>query len=66
MRNIRISGYIANMAIAPSHPALTAPKAKRVPSNWPEKIHKATKAREAGKEARRGKPVAFPHSFTLR
>ena len=50
---------------APASP-LGHPKGKRAPSGWAEKIAEAIKARDAAKEARRGRPVGFPHAFTKR
>jgi hypothetical protein len=47
-------------------PPLTVPKGKRAPAGWAEKIAEAIKAREEAKEARRGRPVVFPHSFSKR
>jgi hypothetical protein len=48
----------------PAGTPLKPPKGKQVASGWSERIAEAIRARESGKEARRGRPVGFPHSFS--
>jgi hypothetical protein len=45
---------------------VTVPKGRRAPAGWSGKIEEAIKARESAKEARKGKPISFPHAFSKR
>lgn len=45
---------------------LKPPQGKQAPPGWAEKIAEAIDARDSAKEARKGRPVGFPHSFTSR
>lgn len=58
----RVTAKAGKTAASP----VTVPKGKRAPAGWSEKIAEAVKARESAKEARKGRPIGFPHAFSKR